>query len=98
MENYSRAIELKPEAAEIYNNRANTYQQSGQFDLAIADYTKAIELRPGYLPAYSNRAVLYARGEQYAKAWADVEQVRKLGGTLHPQFVQELTKASGRSE
>ena len=40
---YTKAIDLDPNLAMAYNNRASIYSKRGQYDLAIADYTKAIE-------------------------------------------------------
>ena len=34
----------------------------------------------------------------YDKAWADVKMCRKLGGTPNPEFIEALTRDSGRSE
>ena len=52
---YTTAIELKPDYAEAYNDRAFAYYLKGDFDRAITDYTRAIELRPNYPKAYNSR-------------------------------------------
>ena len=44
VENYSRAIQLKPSYPEAYSHRGYAYQQLKQIDKALADYNKAIEI------------------------------------------------------
>ena len=53
------AIELKPDFAEVYNNRGFAYYGRGAFAEAVADYDKAIEPKPDYAEAYYNRGVAY---------------------------------------
>ena len=55
------AIRLKPDDAEVYNNRGRT--QKAKLDLpedAIVDYDKAISLKPDYDEAFYNRGVMKA--------------------------------------
>ena len=61
---FNRAIELKPDYAEAYNNRGNAYSDKGDFDHAIADFSKAIELKPDFPIAYNNRSVVCRQKEQ----------------------------------
>src|SRR4051812_32163181 len=53
---YTRAIELKPDLAEAYNNRAyacySKYDGTGN---PLADLNRAIELRPDFAHAYNTR-------------------------------------------
>ena len=58
IEYYTKAIELKPDFMEAYNNRGNAYEEKGESDKAIENFTKAIELNPDYAEAYSNRSAL----------------------------------------
>ena len=44
----TKAIELKPDYADAYNNRGIARLDSGDLAGAIADYTKAIGLKPDY--------------------------------------------------
>jgi tetratricopeptide (TPR) repeat protein len=52
---FTKAIELKPDYAVAYSNRAGAKRALKDFDGAIADCTKAIELQPDYAVAYNNR-------------------------------------------
>ena len=56
---YTKAIRLKPDLAEAYNNRGVAYEQKGDVDEAIQDYTKAIEVNPQHANAYTNRGAAY---------------------------------------
>jgi tetratricopeptide (TPR) repeat protein/cellulose biosynthesis protein BcsQ len=51
IEFYTQAVELKPDFADAYRNRARAYAKRNKFDLAVADYNKAVELRPDYQDA-----------------------------------------------
>lgn len=56
---YSRAIELDPNFAEAYNNRAYTRMVKQDYANALPDLDRAIELRPGYVNALMNRGDIY---------------------------------------
>ena len=57
IEDYTKAIELKPDYAVAYNNRGNSRSNLSDNKGAIEDYNKAIELKPDDAEAYSNRGV-----------------------------------------
>jgi protein O-mannosyl-transferase len=95
---YDRAIALQPGLAESYGNRGNVYAAKGQYQTAIRDYDRAIDLNPDFVDAFQYRALAYLQIKSYDKAWADVLVLRRLGGTPIPAFVDQLTKASGRSQ
>ena len=56
---YSRAIELQPDFAEAYNNRAYTYMKLEKYELALPDLDQAIRLRPNYVNALINRGDIH---------------------------------------
>ena len=59
LQDYTKAIQLKLNYAEAYNNRALLYETKGLHDKALADYTKAIQLDPDYSKAIENRKMLF---------------------------------------
>jgi tetratricopeptide (TPR) repeat protein len=63
IENFTRAIESRPDDAFLYNNRglAAYYgaKKAKEYKKAISDYSKAIELKPDYAVAYHNRGLAY---------------------------------------
>lgn len=52
IENYNRAIELKPDYDKAYYNRGLAYACKEDYDKAIKDINKVIELKPNFAEAY----------------------------------------------
>ncbi len=77
---YSRAIELKPDYAEAYNNRAYAYMKMEKYALALPDLDRAIQLRPDYVNALMNRGDIYNYyyAIDYDRAVADYDRVLQL--------------------
>lgn len=76
---YTRAIELKPDFAEAYNNRA--YASYSKYDGTgdpLADLNRAIALRPRFPHAYNTRGCVYMAGGYTDKAIADFNQAIQL--------------------
>ena len=60
IEDYTKAIELKPKDAWIYNNRGVAYKGKKEYDRGIRDFDKAIELDPKNVYLYYNKACVYS--------------------------------------
>ena len=56
---YDKSIQLDPDFAMAYNNRAISYRDLGQYQRAIQDLTKAIQLDPDDAAAFNNRGSAY---------------------------------------
>lgn len=91
---FTKAIELEPELAQLYYNRGNAYTKKGSYDEAILDYTRAVELKSDFTDAYNNRAVAYYYKKEYDKARGDVKKVEQLGGKCPSSFLEALKEAS----
>ncbi len=78
MQHYDRAIELKPDYIDAYNNRAATWNRQGLWDRSIADSTRALELRPELAEAWYNRANARNAQREYQHAIEDATQAVKL--------------------
>ncbi len=78
--------------------RGIAYAEKGQYDQAISDFNKALEINPRYATAYYNRGIAYKDKGQYDKAWEDVHKAQDLGHKIHPGFLKDLRKASGRQK
>lgn len=77
---YSRALELKPDFAEAYNNRAYAYMTVKKYEQALPDLDQALRLRPDYVNALMNRGDIYNYYYQIdrARAIADYDRVLEL--------------------
>jgi lipoprotein NlpI len=75
---FTRAIELNPNAEQAYNNRGNAYDAKGEYEKAIDDYSHAIELDPKSQRAYNNRGTAYTAMGEFARAIADFNRAIKL--------------------
>lgn len=93
---YAKAIEIKPKHAKAYYRRGLAYAKKGDLDHAISDFTKAIEIDPKLVWAYNNRIAAYFLKQEYDKCWEDVHRLEALGEKLHPEFLEQLKKLSGR--
>ena len=68
----SSAIELDPDYAEAYVNRANAYRDLGQVQLAMADFQQALNRNEKLMAAYFNRGNLYGQLGDFAAAIRDL--------------------------
>ena len=75
---FNRALELKPDYADAYVNRAFVFARVGRSDLAIRDYSKAIQSQPGWPLAYNSRGKVYADLGRLAEAERDYDEAIKL--------------------
>ena len=73
IEDYNKAIELKPEAVEPYNNRGVAYCDKNDYTRAIHDFSKAIQLRPALAVPYNNRGAAYYNKGDYTRAIENYE-------------------------
>jgi len=62
---FTKAIEINPGYADVYNKRGISYYNREKYDLAIRDYNKAIEINPKYAEAFNNRGIVYYQQEKY---------------------------------
>ena len=71
IESFDRAIELKPDYAEVFYNRGLAYIKLGKYTKAIDDFTQVTLLnsdRPEFLTmSFYNRGNVYNLLEQYDK-------------------------------
>ena len=75
---YTEAIRLKPDHADAFYNRGNSYYMLGEYDGAILDYTEAIRLQPDYAAAFNNRGIAYKKKGEYDAAILDYTEAIRL--------------------
>jgi tetratricopeptide (TPR) repeat protein len=68
IEYLSKAIKLKPDYADAYNERGIAYSQFGQYQRALADFNEAIRLKPDNVNAHNNMGIAYFNMGQYQRA------------------------------
>ena len=56
MEAYNKALSLKPDYAEAYNNMGIILKDQGKLEEAMETYNKVLSLKPDYAEAWSNGA------------------------------------------
>ncbi|MDH4471347.1 MAG: tetratricopeptide repeat protein [Fluviicola sp.] len=71
MDEFTKAIELNPNYAEAYNNRAGIYGYLGDTEKELSDYNNAVRSDPTNGAWYYNRAVSYLSLERYKEAIED---------------------------
>ena len=85
LKDYTRAIELNQESAEVYYNRGNLYARLGFYVEALNDFSNAIRLSPfPNYDYYHNRSVIYNRLGYNEYALRDSEEAMKLKGRSSP--------------
>src|SRR5262249_905283 len=87
---FSEAIRLDPNYAEVYNLRGVTYGNKGDLDRAIADYSEAIRLDPKLAAAYNNRGNAYKNKGDLDRAIADYNEAIRLAPEVeaaHPETI-----------
>jgi tetratricopeptide (TPR) repeat protein len=78
IQDYDRALRLKPGYAAALNNRGIAYYDKGQYDRAIQDYDQAIRFEPDLAEAFNNRALAYYKQNRYDRALPDFDQTIRL--------------------
>lgn len=80
VEEFKKAIELKPDYADAYHNLANVYHQMGRDNLAQESYKRAIEFNPRLWQSYQNLGAIYFIEKKYELA---LETIQK-AATINP--------------
>ena len=64
----NKAVEIDPECALAYSNRARVRMEIGEIEKGMGDCDKAIEIDPGLAIAYVNKGVAFAAVGDYERA------------------------------
>ncbi|MCK5357016.1 MAG: tetratricopeptide repeat protein, partial [Elusimicrobiales bacterium] len=75
---YTKAIKLNKNHSPLYNNRANSYADIGDYDNALKDLTSAIRISPKLSLLYGNRCQFSTNQKDYANALKDCNYAIKL--------------------
>ncbi|NJR39889.1 MAG: tetratricopeptide repeat protein, partial [Leptolyngbyaceae cyanobacterium CSU_1_4] len=77
IEDYEKAVQLRPDFTNAYINLGLAYDRSGNVDEAIKNYDQAIKLNPNASLAYNNRGIVYVRQGNYSDAIANYNKAIK---------------------
>lgn len=69
-QDFSDAIALQPDAAQLYLNRGAAYGMAGALEKALLDFEKVIKLEPGSADGHMNRATALEKMGRYAESLA----------------------------
>ena len=75
---FTKAIQLSPNDARIYNDRGCVYHKMNRFPEAIEDFSKAIEIAPKDYAGYSGRGVVLVAQNQNDAALVDLNKALEL--------------------
>lgn len=75
VEHYSKSLELFPEEAATYSNRAMAFLQMKQYGKAIEDANKCLAIQPDYLKAFHRRGKAYQATNKYELAIKDYQYI-----------------------
>jgi tetratricopeptide (TPR) repeat protein len=78
----TRAIELNPNSAMAYCNRANALGNLGKFTEAVSDLNKAIDIDPKNAAAYCSRGATYRRAGKLNDAISDFSKAIEINPKL----------------
>jgi tetratricopeptide (TPR) repeat protein len=84
IEEYTKAISIKPNNDDYYYYRGIVYYKTGQYDKAIKDFTTAILLNSLYYGAYLNRGNAYVEKGEFGKAMKDYDRAIR----IKPDYVK----------
>ena len=73
-----RALTIKPDYAEAYNNRGTALQELKRLEEALASYDQALRIKPDYAEAYSNRGNALRELKRLDEALANYDQALRI--------------------
>ena len=83
IEDFNKAISLKPDYFDAYHNRAVAYSMLGLYQRAIEDYNNAISLKSNNVLAYYHRGTAYAMLGLHQRANEDYSKAISLRGIAY---------------
>ncbi len=75
---FQKAIELRPDYADLYNNLGFAFAHMNRFNDASVAYQKALKLNPKLWQAYDNIAAIYAAQKKYDNATSNLKKATLL--------------------
>jgi protein O-mannosyl-transferase len=75
LNDFNKAIELKPNYADAYNNRGSVFMKFGKIENALTDLNNAVSYNKNLTQAYFNRGYIFYQRKDYDQALRDYNRV-----------------------
>lgn len=85
--NFSKALDIKPDYFDAYNNRSQVYFDLGRLDKAFEDINRAIKIDGRRAEAYLNRGMIIRQMGQYETALKDFSRAIELDPQNHVYYL-----------
>ncbi|MEG5043727.1 tetratricopeptide repeat protein [Microcoleus sp. B4-C1] len=80
---YDKALEIKPDKHEAWNNRGVALGNLGRWEEAIASYDKALEIKPDKHEAWNNRGIALGNLGRWEEAIASYDKALEIKPDYH---------------
>ncbi|GBE76581.1 hypothetical protein myaer87_38080 [Microcystis aeruginosa NIES-87] len=80
---FDRALEIKPDYHQAWDNRGIALHKLGRFEQAIASYDRALEFKPDFHEAWINRGVALGNLGRFEEAIASYDRALEIKPDLH---------------
>ena len=94
IQDFDKAISLKPDLAEAYYNRGLAYAKKGEFARAIQGFNKTIDLKPDDAKAYYKRSVAWLILKKWDEARSDLTMAKNMGVDITKVFSSAVKNIS----
>lgn len=92
---FDKALALRPDDADLHNNRGGALTGAKRYEDAVKAYDKALEIRPDYASAHNNRGCVLMDMERYEDALSSYGKAVVLDAD-NAEFVHNLGRALTR--
>jgi tetratricopeptide (TPR) repeat protein len=89
-EDYSASLKLYPGQTLILYSRAYVYAMKKNYKDAFPDINEAIRIDPNFGDAYMLKAMLYYETNKFAESLKELENAKRVGMKVDPQFENTL--------
>ena len=86
IQDYNKALELKPDWAEAHNNRGLAFYHKREYDLAVKDCNSAININLSHAAAYNNRGITHEKMGKRDCAFEDYDKTIELKPDWGPAY------------
>ena len=101
LESLKRAVSLRPQYADAYNNLGITYSRVSKYDEAQQSFEEAIRLRPDHAAAHNNLGIALTHQNLHDKAIASYQQALRVKpdySEAHNNLAIVLTQSGRHAE